>query len=419
MKTVTPREAVAAMNGQGSILSAPGCGTPVTVLAALGEHAEELDKPELYSGLLLCDYPFLDAVHAGKLRYGTWHVMPPVRRMVADGSVPFFPVRGSQVPALVRHLGVGVVVIRASPPDRFGFCSMGPSVSYPYLALGHARLVVAEIDPELPRTRGQGAIHVDDIDLAIESGVPTPLYERSAPDDVSRKIAEHIIPLLPEAPTLQIGIGAIPEALLEGLRVHGVGELRFAGMATDGMVDLHEAGLLERRNLFPYPPILAAELMGTRRLLDFAHENPMLGVYSTQIGITATSLSQIDRFVSIQSAIEIDALGQVNSEWVPGVGQLTGAGGSVDFLEAALHSEGGVRILAMPASNVRDASPKIVATLGDGAPVTIGRHSVDHVVTEHGVASLGFLPADERVRALVAIAAPKDRAAMLGDQLAA
>lgn len=419
MKQVSPHAAITAMRGKGGILSAPGCGTPVTLLEALGRHAEELDAPALYSGLLLCDYPFLDAVRARTLSYGTWHVMPPVRRLVADGSVPFFPVRGSQVPALVRHLGVGVVLIRVSPPDVFGFCSLGPSVSYPYLALRHANLVVAEVDADLPRTRGQGAIHVSDIDLAVQSTYPTPVYERAQSDEVSRRIAAHIIPLLPDEPTLQIGIGAIPEALVEALRDQRVGELRFAGMAIDGMVDLHEAGLLQRRNLFPFPPILAAELMGTRRLLDFAHENPLLGVYSTELGITATSLARIDRFVSIQSAIEIDGLGQVNSEWIPGVGQLTGAGGSVDFLEAALHSTGGVRILAMPASNVRDASPKIVAALGDGAPVTIGRHSVDHVVTEYGVASLGFASIAERLSALAAIAAPADRPALLGSEIAA
>lgn len=419
MKTVAPREAVTSMRGHGAILAAPGCGTPVTLLEAVGDHSAELDGPCLYSGLLLCDYSFLDAVRAGTLTYGTWHVMSPVRRLVADGTVAFFPVRGSQVPALARHLGVGVVLIRVSPPDKFGFCSMGPSVSYPYLALRHAQLVVAEIDSELPRTRGQGAIHVSDIDLAIESAHPTPIYDRAEPDEVSRIIAGHIIPLIPEAPTLQIGIGAIPEALVDELRTRGAGELRFAGMATDGMVDLHEAGLLERRNLFPFPPILAAELMGTRRLLDFAHENPLLGVYSTELGITATSLARIDRFVSIQSAIEVDALGQANSEWIPGVGQLTGAGGSVDFLEAALHSRDGVRILAMPASNIRDASPKIVAAFDEGTPITLGRHSIDHVVTEHGVASLGFASTADRVAALAAIAAPEDRAALLGTEVAA
>jgi 4-hydroxybutyrate CoA-transferase len=362
----------------------------------------------LCSGLLLGDYPFLLAAEQGIMSYCTWHVTPAVRKLVADGTVPFYPVRASQVMSLITHLGVDVALIRVTPPDGNGFCSLGPSVSYPLPAVRQATLVIAELDDTLPRTRGEGSIHVSKIDMAVESSSPMPEYPRAGTDELSRAIAHHILPLLPVDPTLQIGIGSIPEALVEALLEEGVPNLRFAGMAIDAMADLHDAGLLAVDGFVPYPPIMAAELMGTRRLMDFAHENPLLGVYSTPLGITASNLSRFDRFVSINSAIEIDRGGQVNAEWVA-ERQLSGVGGSVDFTESALLSVGGIRIIAMASTNVRDASSKIVHALGREVPVTVPRHSVDYVVTEYGAARLGFASTRERAELLASIAHPDHR----------
>jgi 4-hydroxybutyrate CoA-transferase len=395
-----------------TIVAAPGCGTPSTLLEMLARGANRLPGTRLCSGLLLGDYPFLPAVEEGVLSYCTWHVMPAVRKLVADGAVPFYPVRASQVPGLVRHLGADVAFIRVTPPDRHGFCNLGPSVSYPLPAVRDASLVVAELDETLPRTRGESAIHVSKIDVAVESRSPMPEYPRAKPDEMSRTIADHILPLLPPRPTLQIGIGAIPEALVEALRDQRVPDLRFVGMGVDGIADLHEAGLLEVDDMVPYPPVMTAELMGSRLLMDFAHENPVLGVYSTPLGITASTLYTMDRFVSINSAIEIDRLGQVNAEWVGGK-QLTGTGGSIDFTESALLSIGGMRIIAMTSTNLRDASPKIVSSLASDVPITVPRHSVDYVVTEYGVARLGFASTRERAELLASVAHPDHRDAIL------
>ena len=415
MKYVNEHEIVAAIGPGRRMIAAPGCGTPTTLLDIIARNAVDLDGGALYSGLLLSDYSFLPAVEEGLLSYGTWHVMPAIRQLVADRKVPFYPVRASQIPALIRHLRCDVALIRVTPPDNHGFCNLGPSVSYPLPALRSASLVIAEIDESLPRTRGESAVHESLIDFAIESASPMPEYPRAKPDDLSRQIARHILPLLPPEPTLQIGIGAIPEALVEELRDHRVTNLRFAGMATDGMADLHDFGLLDHENVVPFPPIMAAELMGSRRLMDFAHENPLLGVYSTPLGITASTLQSMPRFISINSAIEIDRLGQVNSEWV-GTKQLTGVGGSIDFTESALLSDGGMRIIAMGSTNVRDASSKIVRSLAADVPITVPRHSVDYVVTEYGAVPLGFASTEERAEQLASIAHPDHRAAIL-DQI--
>lgn len=413
MRLASESEIVRAFATGRRIVASPGCGTPTTLLELLGRRAGGAPASFLCSGLLLGSYPFLDAVSEGRLTYATWHVMPPIRDLVADGVVAFHPVRASQVPRLLRHLRVDTAFIRVSPPDRHGFCNLGPSVSYPVIATRETQLVIAEIDETVPRARGEGSVHVSQIDLAVPSRHPMPEYAPALPDERSRAIARHVLPLLPAAPTLQIGIGSIPEALVQELARERVPDLRFAGMAVDGMADLHDAGLLDCGRLAPYPPVAAVELMGTRRLMDFAHENPALAMYSTPVGGTAPQLGMIDRFVSINSALAVDCFGQVSADWAGGA-QLSGVGGSVDFAEAAVNSRDGVRIVAMAATDVRRSTSKIVRSLA-GAPVTIPRHGVDYVVTERGVASLAFASAAERVDALAAIAHPDHRSEIVGE----
>lgn len=412
LKRGTADDVVALLSDARRVVASPGCGAPSTLLQLIGDRYEDLRGLSLYSGLLLDDYRFLDGVEQGALRYGTWHVMPAVRHLVANGKVAFYPMRASQVTGLLDSLDLDTALVRVSPPDRHGFCSLGPSVSYPVHAVKTARMVVAEIDECVPRTRGESEIHVSDIDLAIDSTIAMPEYRRAPVDDVSRAIARHLIDLLPEHPTLQIGIGAIPEAFLDELRDQGVGGLRFAGMGTDGMAELFEAGLIAHDPRDELPAVMAAELMGTRMLMEFADNNPVVGVFSSRRGITASNLWNMDRFVTINSALEIDRMGQISSEVVKGM-QISGVGGSVDFTESALHAEGGLRVIAMGATNVRGASSKIVRSFQPGTPTTIARHSVDYVVTEHGVARLGYASVQERIEALASVAHPEHREAIL------
>ncbi|KUO56330.1 MAG: hypothetical protein APF78_01820 [Sphingomonadales bacterium BRH_c3] len=393
---------IGALIGKGSkIVVAPGCGTPTTLLCAIRDHANELRGSTLYSGLLLGEYSFIAAVEAGIINYKTWHIMPPIRKLLKQGKVGFYPLRASQIPGLIEHLQPDVALIRVSPPNAAGKCNLGPSVSYSPAAINTAKCVIAEIDENLPCISGDGEISTDEIDAFIESQAPTPTYPRTHADEISRTVANNIIGILPKSPTLQIGIGAIPEALVEILGELGIGDLRFAGMATEGMADLYDKGLLSVDG----PAILAAELMGGERLMRFAHDNPAVEMRDARKAINPIYLSQIERFVSINSSIEVDFTGQVNSEVVGG-SQISGVGGSFDFVEAALHSPGGVRILAMTAKNARDQSDKIVPHLAAGTPVTLPRHSVDYVVTEHGVARLGFATVDERIKALSRIMVP-------------
>lgn len=391
-----------------SVVVGPGCGSPTTWLRRLAELGEPSAPVELWSGLLLGDVP-IEAMSAGALDYHTWHVTAATRNLVAAGLAAFHPMRGADVPHHLVARGVDVAIVRVSPPDAHGRVSLGTSVSFTRPMVESARVVLGEVDPAFPRTRGMSEVARSDFDLLIDSEDPTPIYPSRAPGSVAKRIAANLIPLLPEQPAIQLGIGEIPEAVTGLLADADLGKARVVGMATDAMVELFEIGVLDPTATVPEPAIAAVELMGTRALFDHADDNPTIGVYPVSLAADAPALAGIDRFVSINSALEVDLLGQVSAEWAGGR-QLSGAGGSIDFSEGARASCGGLRILALPSTS-RGRS-RIVARLASGTPVTLSRHQVDYVVTEHGVADLRGASVSERVERLVAVADPAERDAL-------
>lgn len=402
-----PEEALAHLSRGARVVAGPGCGTPVTLLRALGRAAEERElRPHLRSGLLL-DYPFLDALAAGRLRYDTWHVMGEVRPLVEQGLAGYLPARASAVPDMLRSWVPDVALVRVSPPDRHGYCSLGPSASYTLPAVMTARMVVGELDERLPRTLGQSSFHVSRLFALVESQDSTPDYPGARLDDVSRQIAATVLALLPPRATLQVGIGAVPEALVHALGAGADSSLRFAGMGCDAMIPLLENGTISRDAIVPSPGIHAAELMGSRTLMEYADQHPGIGVFPSTSSHNAPYLGSLGTFVSINSALEVDLWGQVNAEVARGR-QLAGVGGSTDFFEAAYNSPGGRRIIALPATTSGGAS-RIVPRLGVESVVTVPRQMADVVVTEHGAAELSGCTLAERAERLVAIADPSVR----------
>lgn len=406
--TRSATEALEVVADGAHVVAGCGCGTPTTLLSALGGLARAERRWTLSSGLQLGDPGFVTAVAEGRLAYRTWHVVKETADLVASGRADFVPLRGSQVPSVLARWGVDHALIRVSPPDAAGEVSLGTSPSYPWSLVRTARHVIAEIDPTMPRTHGRTRIPVSAIDVLVESEQPTPLHLSRPPDEVSRRIAATILPLLPHDPVLQMGIGAVPEAMTELLADADLGRPRFVGMGNDGMVELLERGVLGPIDPSS-PAIVALELMGSRRLLDAAHDNPAITAHPVEDEGVARRLARFDRFVSINSAVEIDLSGQVNAEWMRGR-QVSGTGGSIDFVEAAAASEGGLRILALPSLSAGHS--RIVERLEDTTPVTLSRQSVDVVVTEHGIARLAGLSLRERREALIAIAAPEHRDAL-------
>lgn len=389
------------------IVSAPGMGAPTTVLNKIAERSAGR-RWTLSSGLLLGDYPFLQAVQDGHLTYKTWHVMPPVRDLVADGVVGYVPVRASHISDLLGSWAVGAALVRISPPDGRGYCSLGPSVGYAMAALRTAVTLIGEVDPSVPRTCGDTRVHVSVFDSLVETETAIPTYTSALPNEVSTRVAQRVLELLPKQPTLQIGIGAIPETLVRSLPGADLGGIRFVGMATDAMVDLFEVGLLRADDVVPTPAVLSPDMMGTEKLLEFSHDNPAIGMYPSSFSHDCGQLGLIDRFVSINTAVEVDLFGNVNSEVVGGR-QISGPGGGLDYIDSATRSRGGLRVMALPSASSDGRISRIVPRLSH---VTVPRSMVDVIVTENGVARLDGLTTRERAEALIALAHPDQQQAL-------
>jgi acyl-CoA hydrolase len=382
-------------------------GAPSTLLAALGSACDGRGWT-LSSGILLEDYPFLPAVDSGELAYRTWHVTAAVAGHVADGRVGYVPARASAVPALLDRWGADVALVRVSPPGPDGTCSFGPATGYAKAAIAAARTVIAEVDPAVPRTCGDSLVSQADFACVVESAVPIREYSTAPDTDLSRRVAEHVLTLVPRNPTMQIGLGAVSESLLRSLPDADLGRVRFVGMGTDLMVDLFEKGVLDADDVAPDVAVCSADLMGTARLLEFAHENPAIGMASSAVVHNPSFLATLPGFVSVNTALEMDLAGNVNTEVLRGR-QISGPGGGPDFVEGAARSPGGLSIVALPATSRDGAHSRIVARVES---VTIPGTLVDAVVTEFGVARLTGLTSRRRAEALIAVAHPAHRDAL-------
>ena len=403
-RRLTPAAALDLIESGAHLVSAPGMGAPTTLLAELATCAAGR-KWTLSSGLLLGDYPFLSSVTDGQLDYRTWHVMPPVRDAVANGQVGYVPARASQLAGLLRQWAIDAAIVRVSPPDDRGYCSLGPSVSYGLAAVRAARLVIAEVDPAVPRTCGQSEIHTSEIDVLVDTETAIPEYQPGPSNHVSTSIAGRVIELIPRDATIQVGIGAIPETMVRMMADADLGRPRFVGMATDAMVDLFEAGVLRLTDVVPEPAVLSPDMMGTQRLLRFSSDNAAIGMYPSDVSHDPARLGSIDRFVSVNTAVELDLAGNVNSEVVAGR-QISGTGGSLDYVDSATRSLGGIRVIALPSASADSSTSRIVESV---AAVTIPRTMVDVVATEYGTAHLAGLTLKERAAALSDIAHPSHR----------
>lgn len=390
-------------------MSAPGMGAPTTLLRRLAKSAAGAHW-QLSSGLLLGEYPFLEAIEAGELAYRTWHVMAPVRDQVNAGTAGFVPIRASSVGSLLRAERPDFALVRVSPPDRNGFCSLGASAGYAQDAVHAAGSTIAEVDPAVPRTAGASLVHVSNFRALVETETAIPEYHDAESTDVSDLIAAKILDLLPPDLVLQVGIGAIPETLVRRLPDADLGRIRFVGMGTDSMVDLFARGALRWEDVVPDPAILSPDLMGTAKLLSFVDDNPTVGMYPSAVSHDAAKLGRLPRFVSVNTALEIDLTGNVNSEVIRGR-QISGPGGALDYADAAGRSEGGLRVIAIPSTTPDGAHSRIVPRVES---VTIPRTSVDVVVTEYGVAWMRGASVAERAERLAEVAHPTFRTGLIG-----
>lgn len=386
-----------------------GCGVPITLLNALVDRASELRDVELIHMLTAGDDPTTAPEFRDSFRHNALFIGHNVRRAVAEGRADFTPVFLSEIPRLFRtELPLDVALIQVSPPDEHGFCSLGVEVGCTITAARLANTVIAEVNQQMPRTLGESFIHVSRLDYAIETDRPLRELSMGAPDPISDQIGAHIADLIPDGATLQLGIGAIPNAVLR--RLHGKRHLGIhTELFSDGVIDLVEAGVIDgEHKTLHQGKLIAGFLLGTRRLFDWVDDNAMVELHPTEYVNDPFVVAQQRRMVAVNGALQVDLTGQVCADSI-GPMLYSGAGGQVDFIRGAARSEGGLPIIALPATAKNWTISRIVPELESGSGVVTSRYDVHYIVTEYGVAQLFGRTLNERVKALIAVAHPKFR----------
>jgi acyl-CoA hydrolase len=379
-------------------------GEPQTLVEKLVEQRAALSGVHVFLGVGVS--PTFRPEHADHLVFkGTGGSMT-YRPLVRSGAMSVISHHFSDLPRLLRQgqIRCDVVLIQLSPPNERGEYSFGLSCDYLRGAMAQARLVIAEINDQLPQTPCENPVRADEIDVAIHTSRPPLEWPAPAAGELEQRIARHVADLIPNRATLQMGLGSLPEALCDQLHAHqdlGI----HSGMLGDGFVRLVQQGVVTNAYKEADAGVsVAAVLIGTRVLYQHVHQNPSFRLCEAEVSHGAASLARFKRFHSVNSALEVDLTGQVNAEAI-GKDFVGTIGGQVDFVRAATRSEGGRSIIALPSATRQ--SSRIVSQLH--GPVTTARSDVDVIVTEHGCAHLRGLSGRERALAMIAIAAPQYR----------
>lgn len=410
LKRVSAAEAVQVIESNSRIYLGGGTGIPLELEKALVARASELRNVEVDHVATFAGGSYLDPAYADSFRHRAFFIGPNARQAVNEGRADYVPIFLSMVPGLYRDgvLPLDAALIQVSPPDAHGFCSLGVEVGVTKTAAEEAKLVIAEINPHMPRVLGDSFIHVSHIDLAVE--VDYPLPEALAPEITpeQKKIGQYIGEMIEDEATLQLGIGAIPNAVLEFL-----GDKKHLGIHTelfaDGVIRLVEEGIItnERKTLHP-GKIIAGFLFGSKALYDFVDDNAMIELRPTEYVNDPFIIAQNHKMTAINSAIEVDLMGQVCADSI-GETFYSGIGGQIDFIRGAARAPGGKAIVALPSTAKSGDLSRIVPRLKPSAGVVTTRGDVDYIVTEYGVASLRGKSIRERAAALIQIAHPQFR----------
>lgn len=409
-KKVTAQEALRVLKSGNRIFMTGNASVPQVLLEALCERAMQLEDLKVIQVLTIGSADYVKPEMAPHLRVNSLFISDNVREAVNDGRADFTPVFLSEIPRLFKsgRLPIDVALIQVSPPDRNGYCSYGVEVGVTKPAAESAKLVIAEVNPHMPRTLGDSFIHVSKIDFVVEVDYPLPEIQMAGSSSEQEAIAEHLAALIPDGATLQMGIGGIPNAVLKNLVNHqhlGVHTELFS----DGVVDLVERGVItnERKTFHP-GKIVAGFVLGTQRLYKFVDDNPIIELHPTEYVNDPFNIAQNDRMVSINSAIQVDLTGQVCADSI-GTRFYSGVGGQIDFVRGAARSRGGMPIIALPSTARGGTISRIVPILDPGAGVVTTRNDVHFVATEFGVVDLYGRSIRERIKLLIDIAHPKFR----------
>lgn len=392
------------------VYMAGGSGVPKELIGGLIRRAGEIQDVELTHILTFAEAPYVDPQFQGAIRVNALFIGPNVRQAVHAGLADFTPVFLSEIPGLFRHgqLPLDAVLISLSPPDEHGFCSFGVEVGTTKPAAESARIIIAEVNRQMPRTLGDCFIHVSRLHHIIEVDYPLPEAPQGGTTERHLLVGQHIAEMIPDGATLQMGIGSIPDAVLQNLGSHkdlGVHTELFS----DGVIDMVEAGVITcARKTFHPGKIISGFLFGSKRLYEFVHNNPIIEMHPTDYVNDPFNIAQNEKMVAINSALQVDLTGQVCADSI-GPQIYSGVGGQVDFIRGAARSKDGLPIIAFLSTAKKDSISRIVPLLNKGAGVVTTRNDVHYVVTEYGVASLFGKTIRQRAHELINISHPKFR----------
>lgn len=409
-KLMTAEQALRVVKSGDRVYIHPGCAEPEVLVEALIALAPALHNVEVVHLLTMGNADYIKPEMEGHFRHSAMFVGANVRQAVNEGRADFTPIFLSEIEDLFVSgaLPIDVALIQVSPPDEHGFCSFGVGVDTTLTACQVAKVVIAHVNDQMPRTLGDAFIHVSKIDRLVECSRPVLEIKRVKTSELHQAIARHIAELIEDGSTLQLGIGGIPDAVLSLLRSQkdlGI----HSEMFSDGVAELVELGVInnEKKTLHP-GKIVATFLLGTRKLFDFVNNNPLIEFHPTQYVNDPFIIAQNHKMVAINSALQVDLSGQVCADSI-GHSVYSGIGGQVDFIRGAARSKGGKPIIALPATAKDGAVSRIVPRLDPGAGVVTSRGDVHYIVTEFGIAYLHGKNLRQRCLALADIAHPNFR----------
>ncbi|MBF0275066.1 MAG: GNAT family N-acetyltransferase [Nitrospinae bacterium] len=413
-KVVTPKKAIKNIKSGRRVFVGTGCSEPQLLVKALCDEAENLDDIEIVHLLTLGIADYVNNNFMENFRHNAFFIGPNVRKAVSEGRADYTPIFLSEIPFLITsgQRPVDVALLQLSPPDKHGYCSMGMNVDIQKAAYQKAEIVIAEINPKVPRTFGDSVIHLNDIHCCVESDFPLLELPIEQPDEIAERIGGFIARLIENGSCLQAGIGAIPAAVLRALtdkRDLGV----HTEMFTDDMLALLENGNITNKHKNVHPgKTLTSFVMGTQKLFNYIDDNPSVVFYPSDYVNDPRIIARNDNVVAINSALQVDLTGQVCADSM-GYKFYSGIGGQVDFIRGAALSKGGKPIIAFPSTAKQGTISRIVASLDEGAGVVTSRGDVHYIVTEYGVAYLHGKTIRERALALINIAHPDFRQDLL------
>jgi 4-hydroxybutyrate CoA-transferase len=409
-RTTTAEEAVKAVKSGDRVVLGHACGEPQSIVDALIDRASELTNVEIAHEVPMGKGLYCLPEYEKSFRHNALFAGKPSRQAIKEGRADYTSIYLHELPFLFRSgvFPIDVAMVTVSPPDEKGMVSLGISVDYTYQAVKSAKTVIAEVNPNMPRTGPNSMLPVQEFDYFVE--VDRPLIELEPPviGEVERTIGQNIADLIQDGDCLQLGIGAVPDAILsfltekKDLGIH-------SEMISDGVMNLVQSGVINcsRKNYYPNK-IVITFAMGTGAFYKWLDNNPMIEGLPVDITNLPTNVAQNDNMVAINSALSVDLLGQVAADTLSGI-QFSGVGGQVDFVRGTAYSKGGRAIIALPSTAAKGTVSRIVNTLAPGQAVTTGRYDVDYIVTEYGAAHLKWKTNRERAKALINIAAPEYR----------